>query len=389
MKSRNCILAALFFLAYAADTLAQSDKPLQQRTVAETLESWITHTETLVVPVAEAMPEDKYSFAPPSTSGDFTGVRTFAQQLKHLAANNYRMATLILGGKPSAEMGNENGTDSARTKAEIMEYLKGSFEVLHKSVTTIDERNVVDPITSPSLWQKTRLSFAVDSVAHSMDHFGQLVEYLRMNGIVPPESRLKTHQAMNADKSGGFDPVSQTSTAALEERADPGAAFLDAHREKRAMQIFLKLVENRVVTAAEVMPANKYAFVPTEGEFKGVRSFGQQVKHLAATNHILAAAALEEEVPSGAGDEAGPETVRSKTDILQYLKESFAHLGEAIAAIDSKNSAVKTSPISPLQGTAPTRLSLAVEALIHAFDHYGQMVEYLRMNGIVPPASRS
>jgi hypothetical protein len=96
-----------------------------------------------------------------------------------------------------------------------------------------------------------------------------------------------------------------------------------------------------------------------------------------------------EEVPSDAGDEAEPETARTKADILHYLTESFIHLGKAIAAIDSKNSAVKTSPISPLQGTAPTRLSLTVEALIHAFDHYGQMVEYLRMNGIVPPASRS
>ena len=96
------------------------------------------------------------------------------QQLKHLAANNYRMAALIPAEKPTADMDNETGPDSARTKAEIMEYLIGSFAALHKAVATIDEQNLVQPTTSPSQWQKTRLSFAVDAVAHCFDHYGQL-----------------------------------------------------------------------------------------------------------------------------------------------------------------------------------------------------------------------
>jgi uncharacterized damage-inducible protein DinB len=183
--------------------------------------------------------------------------------------------------------------------------------------------------------------------------------------------------------------VAQTTMAAPQEDGDKGAAALDAHREKRAMQIFLKIVDNRVVSAADAMPANKYVFAPAEGEFKGVRTFAQQVKHLAATNYILAAAALGEEPPAGAGDEMGPEIVRTKPEILEYLKESFVQLGRAIDAIDDKSTTVKTHPISPLQGSTPTRLGLTVEALIHAFDHYGQMVVYLRMNGVVPPASRS
>jgi uncharacterized damage-inducible protein DinB len=136
------------------------------------------------------------------------------------------------------------------------------------------------------------------------------------------------------------------------------------------------------------MPAVKYGFAPTEGEFKAVRTFGQQVKHLAATNHILAAAALGEEAPADAGDEAGPETIRTKAEILDYLNRSFTHLAKAINAIGDQNAAVKPSPISPLPAAATTRLALTVESLIHAFNHYGQMVEYLRMNGVVPPASR-
>jgi len=183
-------------------------------------------------------------------------------------------------------------------------------------------------------------------------------------------------------------PVAQTTIPAAQERADKNAADLDAQREKHALQVFLKLGQTLIVSAADAMPADKYRFAPTDGEFKGVRTFGQQVKHLAATNHILAAAALGEDPPTGAGDEMGPETVRTKAEILDYLNGSFEHLARVIAAIGDKNAAVKSSPISPLRGTEATRLALTVEAMIHAFDHYGQMVEYLRMNGIVPPASR-
>jgi hypothetical protein len=162
-------------------------------------------------------------------------------------------------------------------------------------------------------------------------------------------------------------------------------ASLDAEREKHALQVLAKLTETVIVSAADAMPADKYGFAPTDGEFKGVRTFGQMVKHLSATNYILAAAALGEEPPAGAGDELGPEAVRTKTEILNYLKGSFAYLDKAIDAIGQKNTPVKSSP---LKSAEATRLALVVESLVHAFDHYGQMVEYLRMNGVVPPASR-
>ena len=165
-------------------------------------------------------------------------------------------------------------------------------------------------------------------------------------------------------------------------------AHLDAQQEKRGLQVLLKLTKRVLVSTADAMPADKYGFAPTEGEFKGVRTFGQMVKHLSATNYILAAAALGEEPPADAGDELGPEAVRTKAEILSYLNGSFAQLQRATEAIGDKNTPVKSSPISPLKGAEVTRLALVVESLAHAFDHYGQMVEYLRMNGVVPPASR-
>src|ERR1700731_434026 len=135
-------------------------------------------------------------------------------------------------------------------------------------------------------------------------------------------------------------------------------ASLDAEREKHPLQVLAKLAEKVIVSAADAMPADKYGFAPTDGEFKGVRTFGQMVKHLSATNHILAAAALGEEPPADAGDEVGPETVRTKAEILNYLKGSFAHLSQAIAAIGQTNVSMNPSPISPLKKDEVTRSAL-------------------------------
>jgi uncharacterized damage-inducible protein DinB len=164
---------------------------------------------------------------------------------------------------------------------------------------------------------------------------------------------------------------------------------LDAQPEKRALQALLRIAEKEIIPAVEAMPADKFGFAPTDGEFKGVRTFGQMVKHLSATNYILAAGALGEQPPADAGDELGPETVRTKAEIVNYLNGSFTQLYRATEAIGEMTPPVNASPISPLKQGEVTRSVLIVEALMHAFDHYGQMIEYLRMNGVVPPASRS
>ncbi|HXM22765.1 MAG TPA: DinB family protein [Terriglobales bacterium] len=187
MKKMKWILASLLLLTWSHLAPAQMDKPAQL-TTRQVLDAWITNTENHLVPVANAMPEDKYPFAP--SHGEFNNVRTFAEQLKHLAANNYRQAAVILGDKPTADQISEQGPDSVKTKAEIVDYLEGSFASLHKAVAAINENNQVEPITGTSgTWQRARLGLAIDAVAHSFDHYGQLVEYLRMNGIVPPDSR--------------------------------------------------------------------------------------------------------------------------------------------------------------------------------------------------------
>lgn len=89
-----------------------------------------------------------------------------------------------------------------------------------------------------------------------------------------------------------------------------------------------------------------------------------------------------------AGDEPGPDSVVTKAQHLAYLRGSFDALERAARAIGDVHTPVSSSPISPMQHGTATRTALITEAMVHAYDHYGQIVEYLRMNGVIPPASR-
>lgn len=145
-------------------------------------------------------------------------------------------------------------------------------------------------------------------------------------------------------------------------------------------------VEKEVVSGAEAMPDDKFNFAPTQGEFKGVRTFAQQVKHIAAVNYMLGAAIMSEKPPVPLGGENGPDTMTSKADVVKFLNESFAYLHKALATIDESN--ILGQVQSPFGSNKVSRMGLSLIAISHPFDHYGQMAVYLRMNGIVPPASR-
>jgi uncharacterized damage-inducible protein DinB len=155
------------------------------------------------------------------------------------------------------------------------------------------------------------------------------------------------------------------------------------------MEMQLRLLESQFVPAAEAMPEGKYNFAPSDGEFKGVRTFALEVKHVATANFVFYSAMLGQDPPSGvtaAGAGNGPDEIQTKEQILNYLKDSFALGHRALATLTPENAVAPLAkpPLSFLN----TRLALATFLLQHAADHYGQMVEYLRMNGIVPPSSQ-
>jgi uncharacterized damage-inducible protein DinB len=164
-------------------------KPEEPRTVRQVLDRAVTNVEKELVPAADAMPEDKYDFAP--TSGEFKGVRTFAEQVKHVAATNFELGAVILQEKQPADIGDETGPDWVKSKAQCMKYLKDSFAYLHKATAVVNEQNAVESLRSP--WGQntvTRMGLVTLIVGHCFDHYGQMAVYLRMNGISPPASRM-------------------------------------------------------------------------------------------------------------------------------------------------------------------------------------------------------
>ena len=169
---------------------AKVSQPLATPTIASVMDSQLTLLEGQIVPAAEAMPDDKYSFAPAGSG--FDGVRTFALEVKHVATANIGFYSAILGQEPPAGVslrGLTNGPDSIQTKDQILKYLKDSFALGHKALATLTMQNAVSPLAnSPIPFMKTRLDLATFSLAHAADHYGQMAEYLRMNGITPPAS---------------------------------------------------------------------------------------------------------------------------------------------------------------------------------------------------------
>ncbi|MGA8221020.1 MAG: DinB family protein [Candidatus Acidiferrales bacterium] len=146
-------------------------------------------------------------------------------------------------------------------------------------------------------------------------------------------------------------------------------------------------VEKQIVEAAEAMPEEKFNFTPESlripgSEYKGVRTFAGQVKHIGASNYFIWSPITGDKLPEGLKDGNGPENLKTKAEIIQFLKDSFALGHKAAGTLTAEN--MLQNP-----GTSkPTRVRLATYGVAHAYNHYGQMVEYLRMNGIVPPASR-
>jgi hypothetical protein len=191
--------------------------------------------------------------------------------------------------------------------------------------------------------------------------------------------------AVSAFAQGGTTPAAPTASPAPQAQASPAAPATFASLVDRQVSTY----EKNVVEAAEAMPAEKYDFSPASLKIPGsaysdVRTFGQLVKHTATANYRLWTNVTGEKMPENIKGTNGPDELKTKAEIIQFLKDSFAAGHRAAKAITAQN-ALEETPW--FRGTAP-RLFVASAAVIHAADEYGQMIEYLRMNGIVPPASR-
>ena len=199
-RMRSFLLLAVIIFAVAAlgqsiqgaatATTSQTQASQQPSpTVASVVDREISTIEKQVVDAAEAMPEVKFNFTPESLNipgDDYKGVRTFAVQVKHVASSNYFIWSPLTGDTVPENIKDGNGPAELKSKADIIKFLKDSFALGHKAAATLTAENMLQ---NPGNSKSTRLRLATFGVAHAYDHYGQMVEYLRMNGIVPPASR--------------------------------------------------------------------------------------------------------------------------------------------------------------------------------------------------------
>jgi uncharacterized damage-inducible protein DinB len=180
MKFAALIVFASLILV-APPTSAQKDEI--PKSIGESVGSALSWAEKGFLGMAEAMPENKYSYIP--TAGNFEGVRSFGEQVKHVACAQFAFFNEIEGKTPPEHCA-MGGPSKAATKAELLKYLRDSFDYGDKVLATITPQNALDRIEGPYAAPNTRLGIAVAAVWHISDHYGQLAVYLRLNGIVPP-----------------------------------------------------------------------------------------------------------------------------------------------------------------------------------------------------------
>jgi len=191
-----------------------------------------------------------------------------------------------------------------------------------------------------------------------------------------PVSRAQTKPAQSAPAQA---PAAQKTAP-----AKPAAPVVKKPTLAAAIQTHWKFVAAEFISAADAMPEGKYSFVPTNGEFKGARTFAEQVRHVACANFAFFKE-IEKLPPPPDCEKGEPANIQTKADLMTYLGQSFAYGETVIAKVTSLN---MTDPVEGRYAGPNTKIGMCITAVGHVSDHYGQLVEYLRLNGIVPPASR-
>jgi uncharacterized damage-inducible protein DinB len=177
------ILVCFFTLSHSLVSIC-----FGQQSLASAVERQYNKIESDILTSAEAMPEDKFDFTPESLdikNSNFKSVRTFAGQIMHLATDNIFIWSAVTGDSVRADIEDVNGPKSIKTKKEIIEYLKSSFAIGNKAISTLTNQNAMEMIQFR--WRKLpRLDLVFYALTHANEHYGQMVVYLRMCGIVPP-----------------------------------------------------------------------------------------------------------------------------------------------------------------------------------------------------------
>ena len=185
-RTMKRIFVLIAVAAMCAAGMAAQSAPGSVISPADGFNAVLSTAESQVMALAKAMPAEKYAFAPsqaifaPSQKTSYDGVRTFGGLILHVAQANYIMGARLSGLKPDVDV---KSLAELKAKDEIDAALAASFAFLQKAIGTLTIDNAFQSVGSTS-----RVVTAAASLAHTSDEYGQMVEYLRMNGLTPPSS---------------------------------------------------------------------------------------------------------------------------------------------------------------------------------------------------------
>ncbi|HEY2350041.1 MAG TPA: DinB family protein [Puia sp.] len=179
------IVTGFLIVQLAFATICAGQTPVS---LSPAIERLFNKIESDILSTAEAMPEERYYFSPDSLqikNSNFKEVRTFAGQILHLASDNIFIWSAITGDPVRPDIEGVNGPKSIKTKKDILEYLKSSFAIGRKAISTLTNQNAMDMIEFRGR-KLPRLDLAFYALTHANEHYGQMVIYLRMCGLIPP-----------------------------------------------------------------------------------------------------------------------------------------------------------------------------------------------------------
>ena len=179
------LLAATLAIAVHAQDAAKKDTPIKPADGPSkvVLDSWNEIGRKLIA-MAEDFPEDKYDMKPTPAQ------RSFAEQLLHAAGANYFFTNMANGEKPPAE--EDPKREQYKSKADVVAFVKKSFADGAAAIQAKGDKGMSETIVDPFAHQYVRISDAAYGfIEHCGEHYGQLVGYYRIAGLVPPESRPK------------------------------------------------------------------------------------------------------------------------------------------------------------------------------------------------------
>lgn len=173
-----CFVGALLVLTTAGAGTSRADCGYSQA-----LRAHLTRLRGMLTAIVAAMPEDKYDFRPTKD------VRSFREMVIHLVGDTYSHSGYVMGkSHAESEQLAERSLKGAKTRAGYLKALDGAFDYGDKMLAGITDENAMDSVTAMRGAKVTRIEAALQAFEDQMDHYGNLVVYLRLNGVVPPDT---------------------------------------------------------------------------------------------------------------------------------------------------------------------------------------------------------